>query len=110
MKAYSIFTAEYQPEAFQDMPKNSVKYIFSLAVNNILSCNPFHQKVLLRNHLHRRGVYSVIHVLWSFEYFIDKILLPHYFLMLLALEALFALKQIIHTKNKFVFHNVYSWC
>ena len=38
-----------------------------------------------------------------FEYFIYKTLLPHYFLMLLPLVALFALKQIIHTKNKFAF-------
>ena len=88
----------------------SFKFIFSLSFNNILSWNPFQQEVLLRNHLHYRGIYFAIHALWSFEYFIDKILLPHYFLMLLPLVALFALKQIIHTKNKFTFHHVYSWC
>lgn len=67
---------------------SSFKFIFSLDFNNILSRNPFHQEVLLRNHF----------------------TLPHYFLMLLPLVALFALKQIIHTKNKFAFHHVYSWC
>ena len=52
--------------------------------------------MLLRNHLHYRGICSAIHVLRSFEYFIDKILLPHYFLMLLRLVALFVLKQKIN--------------
>ena len=66
----------------------SFKFIFSLDFNNILSRNPFHQEVLLRNH----------------PRLIKLILLPHYFLMLLPLVALFALKQIIHTK-KISFHS-----
>ena len=82
------------------MPKISglfiLKFIFSLVFNNSLSWNPFYQEVLLRNHLHYRGVYSAIRILWSFELFSNAATLGY---------ALFALKQIMLSTQKISLHS-----
>ena len=69
MKVYSIFTVEYQPvRRLKNKPKNSGLFMHL----SLFSCwllkifyhgTQYHQAVLLRNHLHCRGVYSAIRVL-----------------------------------------------
>ena len=108
IKVYSIFAVEYQPEAFENHAKKFRLVHLRLF---ILPQNPVCQKVLLRNYLHCNVEAYTLPYMYYYNLLIliDKILLPHYFLILLTLVALFGLKQMIYRKNKFAFHHVYLW-
>ena len=60
MKVYSIFTVEYQPEAFEKHAEKfrlvHLRIFFRWLLTIFYHENPIYQEVLLRNNIHCGGV------------------------------------------------------